>query len=185
MCIMHKHFKESVCPTPQSDYPKHIIIPQPWVRYVIGLRFFRYTLDRIFLNNTIAAKAVMAAAVMGLYADRFWKSEHGGGHGMPFFWLMSRAHATGKTEASLCANALLGMGERGLWGGDSTKAVMVARLHQQANLMLVVDDVVLPKNNDNESKNWKDLGRLIFEGATRAVSNKLMKVLSSVIISVS
>jgi hypothetical protein len=185
MCIMHKHFKESVCPTPQSDYPMHIIIPQPWVRYTIGVRFFRYTLDGIFLNNTIAAKAVVAASVMGLYADRFWKSEHGQGHGMPFVWVMSRAHATGKTEASLCANSLLGFERRGLWAGDCTKSVFVARLHQQSDLMLVVDDVVLPKNSDHESKQWKDLGRLMFEGATRAVSNKLMKVLSSAIISVS
>ena len=49
----------------------------------------------------------------------------------------------GKTEAVLAGNSMLGFYARSLWTGDCTKSAMYERLHQQTDLPVAVDDVVV------------------------------------------
>tara|TARA_Y100000385_G_C12987495_1_gene591319 strand:- start:538 stop:750 length:213 start_codon:yes stop_codon:yes gene_type:complete len=62
---------------------------------------------------------------------------------MPFAWAYSTEPNTGKTEALLAGNAMLGFFGRSPWAGDCTKSAMFERLHQQTDLTVAVDDVVV------------------------------------------
>jgi hypothetical protein len=62
---------------------------------------------------------------------------------MPFGWIYSKEPSTGKTEAMLALNSMLGFNGRSPWAGDCTKSAMFERLHQQTDLTVCVDDVVV------------------------------------------
>ena len=142
-CVVPAHFKASLLPIPKPEYPRNIIIPQCHVRYVIGMRFWSDLMPRFFANNLMPAKAVFAQYVMGLYASKIWDSQCGFGKGMPFAWCYSAEPNTGKTEALLAGNAMLGFFSRSPFAGDATKAALFERLSQQADLTIAVDDVVV------------------------------------------
>eukprot|EP00966_Prymnesium_polylepis_P184462 4275513-Prymnesium_polylepis.1 len=80
---------------------------------------------------------------MGLYATKIWGGECGFGHGFPFSWIYSAEHNSGKTEALLAGNSMLGFFSRSPWAGDCTKSALFERLHQQTDLNVAVDDVVV------------------------------------------
>ena len=143
VCVIPQFFKDSILPLPKEDYPRNIIIPQCHVRYVILVNFWTSLMPQFFQNNTMVAKAVFSLGVAGLYATNAWDGETGFGHGFPFGWIYSREGNTGKTEALLAMNSMLGFFHRSPWTGDSTKAAMMERLHQQTNLTVAVDDVVV------------------------------------------
>ena len=117
VAIIPKYFENSLMPLPRSDYPKHIIIPFPHVRYAIGVNVWQYLMPRVFLNNEIQAKAVLAMSVIGMHASKIWAGQTGFGHGAPVTWVWSHEPNTGKTEASLLAHSLLGFYNRSLWAG--------------------------------------------------------------------
>ena len=115
--IVPKYFEKAVMPMPRSDYPKHIIIPFPHVRYMLGMTFWYHLLPKFFANNTCAAKAVFCSAVMGMQASKIWKGQSGMGHGCPVTWVYGVQHGTGKTEAILAAHSMLGFYNRAVWAG--------------------------------------------------------------------
>jgi hypothetical protein len=143
VCVIPQYFKDSILPLPKHDYPRHIIIPQDHVRYIIGVNFWTQIMPRFFLNNKMAAKAVFALGVAGLFATKIWGGQTGFGHGMPFGWIYSKEPSTGKTEAMLALNSMLGFNSRSPWAGDCTKSAMFERRHQQTDLTVCVDDVVV------------------------------------------
>ena len=100
-------------------------------------------MPQFFANNIMPAKAVFALGVAGLYATKIWGGQTGFGHGFPFGWIYSKEPNTGKTEALLAINSMLGFFHRSPWAGDCTKSAMFERLHQQTDLTVAVDDVVV------------------------------------------
>ena len=48
VAIMPNYFDEAIMPIPRSDFPRHIIIPFPHVRYTIGLGAWTNLLPRFF-----------------------------------------------------------------------------------------------------------------------------------------
>ena len=176
VAIIPQYFGNSLMPLHKNEYPRHLIIPFPHVRYIIGSNLFNHIMPRFFENNMIPATAVFAMSVMGLHADLIWKGKAGIGHGMPFAWIYSTEPNTGKTEAATLAHSMLGMFKRQPWAGDATKPALFERLAQQANLTVVIDDVVVKKD---ESQAYAQLGRSIFDQSTRAVCSKARTPLSS------
>ncbi|KAL3925718.1 MAG: hypothetical protein SGPRY_003583, partial [Prymnesium sp.] len=69
VCIVPSYFQEGVVPLPKCDYPYNIVIPHCHVRYLVGHLFYNCLMPKLFLNNTMQAKAVFAAGIMGLYAS--------------------------------------------------------------------------------------------------------------------
>lgn len=181
--IVPAYFKDQLLPVPKSDFPRNIIIPQCHVRYVIGVNFWTNLMPAFFCNNLLPAKAVFAHFVMGLYATKIWGGQCGFGHGCPFAWVYSTEPNTGKTEALLAGNSMLGFFGRNPWAGDCTKSAMNERLHQQTDLSLAVDDVVI-NTNAPESKVFQQMGRAIFDRSDRAVTGKLRKPHSTAIFTV-
>ena len=178
--VVPKYFEELNIPIPARDFPKHMIIPFPHVRYCLGVRVWLNTMPKFFLNNIMPARATFALSVMGLHCQRFWNGESGLGHGMPFGWIYSNEPNSGKTEASLLAHSMVGFFGRPPWGGDATKPAMIERFAQQSGLSVVVDDVVL---RGGESKMYSQLGRLVFDRPSRAVFGKVRTPESSPIFS--
>ena len=107
----------AIMPLPRSDYPKHILIPFDHVRYSIGVNAWQYIMPRVFLNNEMPAKAVLAMAVAGMQASKIWAGQTGFGHGCPVTWIYSHEPHSGKTESSLLAHSMLGFYHRNMWAG--------------------------------------------------------------------
>jgi hypothetical protein len=175
-------FADHLVPVPREDFPYHIQIPFPIVRYVLLTRAWHELLPAFFKNNTMPAKAMLASTVMGLQASKIWDGQTGTGHGCPFVWAYSTEPGTGKTEASLLCQSVIGFNRRAPWAGDATKPALFERFSQQRDLTCVVDDVVV--NSGGDSKTYAQLGRTIFDQTTRAVMGKSRKPLSSAIFTV-
>ena len=79
IAIVPQYFKDSILPVPKQDYPRHVIIPQCHVRFVIFVNFWTNLVPHFFLNNTLVAKAVFAQFVMGLYSTKIWGGQTGFG----------------------------------------------------------------------------------------------------------
>lgn len=182
IAIVPQHFKDSACPTPKSDYPRHVIIPQCHVRYAIGMNFWKHLLPQFFQNNEMPARATFAFFVMGLYATKIWDGELVG-HGFPFAWAYSTEPNTGKTEAMLAGNAMIGFFRRQPWAGDTTKSALNERLSQQCDLTVAVDDVVVNASAP-ESRVYQQMGRSLYDRTTRAVTNKIRRPNSSALFTV-
>lgn len=156
----------------RAHFPSLIVIPQPWVRYVIGFQMWHHFMPDVFLNNLMPAKAMFAAGVMGLYANRLWQGEHGCGRGVPFVWAYSAEHHTGKTTALNLVKALTGQFSCPTWGGTTTEPMIFERTAMQANMIVPIDDVVLSewsKNHDNSSMKMSNIARMLYEQSTRPV----------------
>ena len=169
VAIIPQYFSKSLLPIHIEEYPRHMIIPIPQVRYVIGSILWNHVMPQFFGNNYKAATAVFCMAVMGMYADRLWEGHHGVGHGMPITWVYSTEPNTGKTEATLLANSMLGFFKSAPWAGDATKPALFERLAQQSCLPLMIDDVVAKKN---ESQALAQLIRAVFDKCPRTVCGK-------------
>ena len=89
VCIVPSYFHEGILPLPKADYPYNIVIPQCHVRYLVGHLFYNHLMPKLFLNNTMQARATFAAGVMGLYASMLWDGGSGFGHGCSITWLYS------------------------------------------------------------------------------------------------
>lgn len=94
VAVMPKHFLDALVPMGVREFPRMMIIEQPWVRYAVFMNLWTYSMPEVFQNNTMAAKAVFAAGVMGLYAGKIWDGDHGVIGGMPFVWAYSPEHNT-------------------------------------------------------------------------------------------
>lgn len=116
--ISTKYFlnDESV-PIAPSNYPRHMIVALPWVRYAFAVKLWNEYMPAIFLNNDMAAKCALAFGVMGLQAHRFWAGESGCGRGMPLLWCYSAGPGTGKSEALYLMNSICGLFKREMWSG--------------------------------------------------------------------
>ena len=106
------------------------------------------------------------------------------GHGCPFGWVYSAEPSSGKTEALLAANSMIGLFGRNPWSGDATRPALFERFNQQCNMSVVVDDVVLASANSPESTVFKQLGRALYDRTVRAVTGKIRKPHSSAIFTV-
>ena len=148
---------------------------------MIGHLFYNSLLPKVFLNNTMQAKATFAAGVMGLYASKLWSGESGFGHGCPITWLYSPEPNTGKTEAMLAVNSMLGFHTRSPCSGDSTKAALFERTSQQADLSVTVDDVVVPQG---ESRTFAQIIRALYDCSTRTVTGKVRRPKSTAMFTV-
>ena len=134
-------------------------------------------------NNTVPARAVFALGVMGMYASNTWGGENGLGHGMPFGWIYSAEANTGKTEALLAINSMLGLFARAPWSGDATRSALFERFNQQSNMTVAVDDVVVNPNAP-ESRVFAQMGRALYDRIARAVTGKIRTPHSSAIFTV-
>ena len=172
VAVVPQFFKDSILPIPKQDYPRIIIIPQTHVRYVIGVNFWQNIMPQFFCNNLLPARATFALGVMGLFSSNIWSGETGLGHGMPFGWIYSQQPNTGKTEALLGVNSMLGLFGRAPWSGDATKSALFERFNQQANMTVAVDDVVVNPNAP-DSKVYAQMGRALFDRIARAVTGKI------------
>eukprot|EP00966_Prymnesium_polylepis_P036249 840703-Prymnesium_polylepis.1 len=117
VAVMPKHFIDALVPMGVREFPRMMIIEQPWLRYAVFMNIWVNAMPDVFQNNVMAARAVFAAGVMGLYAGKIWDGDHGIIGGMPFVWAYSSEHNTGKTTASNLVNAMLGLFRRGIWAG--------------------------------------------------------------------
>jgi hypothetical protein len=106
----------TLLPMDQDDYPKHLLIAQPHVRYVLFMNLWNNIMPRFFHNNVLPAKATLALFVMGFHTSKFWAGE-AVGHGHPQGYIKSQAGNTGKTEILLAGNSILGFFKRGVWSG--------------------------------------------------------------------
>ena len=157
----------------KKDYPRHIIIDYPHVRYAIGVSMWHKFMPAMFQNNLMAARAALCMGAMGLHASKIWSGQSGVGHGMPFAWIVSREAGTGKTEAVSLVHSMLGYHRSALVSGDVTKPAMFERLSLQSDLTVVIDDVVFQNTSvSGESRAYSQLGRAIFDRTSRAVMNK-------------
>ena len=179
--IVPQHFAKSLLPMAPNDYPRHVLIEEPHVRYFIAITTINELMPKIFMNNYMASFAGLCYSVMQLHAGKLWSGQTGVGHGNPMFWLFSPEHNTGKTETMLLINSLHGYNKRGLWSGDSSKPAMFERLSQQADLLLCIDDLVVKRDD----MPWmSQFARAVFDHTTRAVAGKVRRPESGVAISV-
>ena len=174
--LMPAHFKEIGV----KDYPRIRVVPQDHMRYWIGQEMWNRFMPENFLNNLIPAQAVLCHAIMGLFAREMWDGEHGVGAGIPFAWVYSAEPCTGKTQAMVLANMMLGGKQNGLIAGDMTKAGGLDKLDSQCSLNLYVDDVV-----NVDGKGLQQLARCAFDGTSRVVCGKERQPNSTVAFSVS
>jgi hypothetical protein len=119
VAVMPKHFIDALVPMGVREFPRIMIIEQPWLRYAVFMNLWVNAMPDVFQNNEMSAKAVFAAGVMGLFAGKIWDGDHGIIGGMPFVWAYSPEHNTGKTTAANLVNAMLGLFRRGIWAGES------------------------------------------------------------------
>ena len=178
--IVPEFFADNLTPLRRADFPQHVLIPFPHVRFIVGTHIWNAVMPAFFKNNLQPARATFAMAVMGLHASKVWSGQSGLGHGMPFAWVYSNEPNTGKTEASLLCQAVSGFFKRALWAGDTTKPALFERFSQQRDISVIVDDVVVHDN----SRTYAQLGRAIYDKSTRAVSGKIREPRSSAIFTV-
>jgi len=181
VAIIPKFFEDNKdCPMKRENFMKHYIIPFPHIRFLIGQLIYGYLIPKFFVNNTMPARAVLAMSVMGMQAEKIWGGQTGFGHGMPFGWVFSAEHNTGKTEACLLAHGMLGMFHRAIWAGDASKPQMFELLDKQSCLTVFVDDIVI-NETDPRSRTFAQLGRALYDRTSRAVIGKLRRPYSSAV----
>jgi hypothetical protein len=166
-------------------WPKHVIIPQCHVRYIVGVNFWTHTLPQMFQNNEMSARAVFAHAVMGLYAQNLWQGQAGVGHGAPFCWAYSPEPSTGKSEAQYAAYSMLGFDERKPVSGASTLAQVWENIHWFSNLTLQVEDYVPKKDAEENIHALMVLGRALYDRTSKVDFKKTRYPYSTVCWSVS
>jgi hypothetical protein len=166
-------------------WPKHVIIPQCHVRYIVGVYFWTHTLPQMFQNNEMSARAVFAHAVMGLYAQNLWQGQAGVGHGAPFCWAYSPEPSTGKSEAQYAAYSMLGFDERKPVSGASTLAQVWENIHWFSNLTLQVEDYVPKKDAEENIHALMVLGRALYDRTSKVDFKKTRYPYSTVCWSVS
>ena len=156
---------------------------QPWVRFAIFQNLWHFVMPKQFLNNLSQARCVMAMAVAGMHATKFWDGEGPFSTGFPITWAWAREHNTGKSKAQLFACAITGQYHAGLWAGDASAPAIYERLDQQCDLTLQVEDLV--PNKDGDSYKQKVMVRTVYDDATRVVYEKSRTPQSSYCVSVS
>ena len=161
--------EESLLPQAPRDFPRILLIEQPWIRYRIFASFYEEALPWFFENNVLPAKAAFAAAVMGLFADEFWN--HGAvGHGVPFIWINSFMGNTGKTEMLMAINAFLGL--RNVKQGNSSKAALFEAFSMQSNMPVCLDELCMATSVEKNAE-LKELVHGLYDNTTRAVCKKV------------
>lgn len=86
--------KNKMLKMPKSDFPRVLLVPQPWVRYTLFFSLWKHYISTMFLNNEMPAKCMFATAVMQIHASKFWNGE-AIGHGLASAWAKSTAPGTG------------------------------------------------------------------------------------------
>ena len=178
--IIPEFFAEHLTPLTRLDFPQHVLIPYPHVRFSIATRVWNELMPAFFKNNLLPAQATLAMAVAGLQTTKVWAGQTGLGHGFPTTWVFSNEPNTGKTEATLLCQSMLGFFHRAPWAGDATKSAMFERFSQQSDISVVVDDVVVSDN----SRMYAQLGRALYDRTTRAVTGKIRQPHCSAIFTV-
>ena len=117
--IIPEFFAEHLTPLTRRDFPRHMLIPFPHVRYLITTRIWNELMPAFFKNNLLPAQATFAMAVMGLQTTKVWAGQTGLGHGCPTAWVFSSEPNTGKTEATLLCQSMFGFFHRGARLGGS------------------------------------------------------------------
>lgn len=174
-----KHFTENpVWPMATTEFPAIVIIPFDHLRFLIGRHMWKRVMKDFFCNNIWEARAVLALGVLGLNVDLFWSGSAGIGHGFPIGWIYSKEHNSGKTEAARLAAAAVGLPERAMFAGDTTKSMLFEALSAEAGLTKFIDDVV---TRGGESTMLAQSIRAIFDRAARAVSGKVRLPYSSAV----
>jgi hypothetical protein len=165
--------KDAVLKWPLKTWPKILRVPQAWVRYTFLTDFWRQILPGQFLNNTLQAKATFALGVMHLQCSKFWAGQAIGSM-VATGWLKSTAPNTGKTEAVLMGNALVGLLHKGVtMGSCSSLPAVVHRLSKQRDLSLFLDEIATKVSVDGEkSKKIKDIVHMCANGSSREVCGK-------------
>ena len=163
-------------PLLQDDFPKILLVPQDHVRYTFFCDVWNNILPAQFLNNTMPAKAMFAAAVTQLHTSKFWG---GGAVGsmVPTVWVYSTAPSTGKTECLLFLNGFAGFHQKGVtMGACSSLPAVVKKLTQHSDLPLCLDEIATKVSTDGEtSKKLKDIVHMCANGSTREVYGKADK----------
>lgn len=178
--IVPSFFAESNIPMQVHEFPRLVVIPQPHVRMHIGCYFWKYLMPEYHLNNEMAAKAAFAAGVMGLYATNLYGAQGGLGRGMPITWLYSAEPSTGKTQALLNVQGLLGFNHVSPWSGGSTRSAIFERLTQTRNLTQTIDDKNSQCARDEE---LKEITRAVYDQVSRNVHQKTRVPTSSLMYS--
>lgn len=179
--IVPAYFKKQLLPMTRDDYPRNIVIPQCHVRYEIVVNFYQQLMPQMFANNLVAARAVFAHGVMGLYASKIWNGEAGFGNGVPFAYAYSPEYGTGKTTAMMSVLAMYGMRQQGPLAGDTSKPAEHERLNLLSDMNMCVDDIV---HHGDQSKPFAILARTIHDRTTRAVLEKVRRPYSTATFSV-
>ena len=167
--------KNKMLNMPKSDFPRVLIVEQPWVRYTLFFMLWNQSMPTMLLNNVIPAKCMLACSVMQIFASKFWKGESIG-HALGSAWAKS-GPGTGKTEILEIINGLVGFFERGLWQGESSSLPAICcRLTNQSGLSLCLDEFITIAANDTEkSKKIKDITHSCYDKSIRANMHYIQK----------
>ncbi len=139
--IAPSYFEKLETPLKQHSQPSIYVIPYAHVRYAIGYNMYKCAMPDFFKNNLIPAYATLAFnSFIGMHTSNIMRHELSLGKGVGIAWLYSEAPGTGKTEAMLLANALMGNFNKGLVGGDITKPGINDLLAVYADMPVAVDD---------------------------------------------
>lgn len=180
--LLRAFFKDNPLMPMSDDYfPRHIVIPQCHVRYIVGTCFWTTLMPEMMLNNTTAARVAFAMGVAGLFATKYWAGQSGMGKGFPFTYIYSCEHNTGKTEILTMVNALNGFAGIALVAGDTTKPAIFEKLNLQSCLTLCIDDLV---TRYEESVAFMQIGRAVYDRSERTVQGKIRKPHSSLMLTV-
>ena len=185
--IAPSYFEKLETPLKQWSQPEIYVIPYAHVRYAIGYNMYKYAMPNFFKNNLIPAYATLAfASFIGMHTSNIKKNELTCGKGVGVAWLYSEAPGTGKTEAMLLANAMLGNFNKGLVGGDVTKPGINDLLAVYADMPVAVDDwcVANLHRGGGYSKQLKMMVHEVYDQTTRTVSKKVRQPRSSCMFSV-
>ena len=186
--IAPSFFEKLETPLKQHSQPSIFVIPYAHVRYAIGYSMYKCSMPDFFKNNLIPAYATLAfASFIGLHTSSIKKNQWSGRPGIGIAWLYSEAPGTGKTEAMLLANALLGNFNKGLVGGDVTKPGINDLLAVYSDMPVAVDDWSAANQFNRggaQSKQLKDMIHEIFDQTARTVCRKVRVPRSSCMFSV-
>lgn len=156
-------------PWPQDQWPRIMLIEQPWIRYTILHKLWTDAMPKQFLNNVIPAKAAFALAVLHLQCSKFWDGE-ASVKGLPSGWLKSTAPNTGKSEVQELINSMLGMAQRGIMQGCVSSApAITSRLTMQADMSLMIDEMATKDRLKDVDTNTmcKDLAHSTYDHTVR------------------
>ncbi len=156
-------------PVRQDEFPRIMVVPQPWIRYGFFMRTFVEDMPNMFHNNYIPALAAVASAMMHM---QYTKYTSGQALNKCCFasYLHSSAAGTGKSEICSFINGLVGQTYRGMWvGAMGTMPAVMARLKQQSCLSLALDEIVMrdQKNDKDYSVKLKHLVHSVYDQTVR------------------